>query len=82
MEIVSIVAMALIIVAFFVGIVIGNKLSRHEKIEIPIPKAENIPLTKKHKELKQSTAELEKLNTILNNIDNYNGTAQGQKGVK
>lgn len=82
MEIVAIVSMVLIIVAFFVGIVIGNKLSRHEEIRIPTPKAESIPLTKKHKEKKEMSLEMDKLNTILNNIDNYNGTAQGQKGVK
>jgi hypothetical protein len=47
-----------------------------------MPKAESIPLTKKHKEKKEMFLEMDKLNTILNNIDNYNGTAEGQKGVK
>lgn len=82
MEIVSITAMVLIIVAFFMGIVIGQKLSRKEDIKLPEVKKENIPFTKEHKTKVEQDKSINKLNQILDNINNYNGTAQGQKEVK
>lgn len=82
MEIVSIVAMVLIIVAFFMGIVIGQRLSKKEDIKLPQIKKESIPFTKERKKKIEADKDIEKINAILDNINNYNGTAQGQKEVK
>ena len=82
MEIVSIVAMVLIIVAFFMGVVIGQKLSKKEDIKLPEVRKENLPFTKEHKAKVEQDKNITKLNQVLENINNYNGTPQGQKEVK
>lgn len=70
------------IVCFFIGVKAGTK----EVIKAPEIKDLN-PIKKiqehaEQKELKKE-AELErkKIETILYNLDNYNGTAEGQKDV-
>lgn len=65
--------------AFLLGVNIGIKIKREEKIEI-IP---NIPKKiKEHKETKKEQEEINKFNIILSNIENYDGTTQNQKAVK
>ena len=70
------------IVCFFIGVKAGTK----EEIKVPEIKDLN-PVKKiqeKHLKKEEATeAELErqKIETILENIDNYNGTAEGQKDV-
>lgn len=84
MEIVSLGAMILIIVAFYLGILIGQKIGKNENIKpikVPIPKKENIPFTKEHKEMKEQAKEVERLNAILKNIDAYDGTGKGQRRI-
>lgn len=69
----------LTISAFLMGVNIGIKIKREEKIEV-IP---NIPKKiKEHKETKKEQEELDRFNTILSNIENYDGTTQNQKAVK
>lgn len=68
----------LIIVAFFLGAKIGQKVANNEPIETP-----NInPLQKyrKHMEQKEIQDEMEKLEKTLANIDNY-GTDRPQMKI-
>lgn len=65
------------IIVFIIGVNIGMSVKKEKKIEIP-----NIP--KKITEIKEGmekNKEMKKLNIILENIDNYDGTGQNQKDV-
>jgi hypothetical protein len=72
----------LCIVCFFIGVKAGKK----EKIKAPEVKDLN-PIKKiqeiqiKKEETKEAELEKKKIETILENIDSYNGTAEGQKDV-
>ena len=79
-----ILATALVCVCcFIVGAKVGQKASKGEDIEIPVTN----PVTawQEHHARKQAQREAQKeqerLDTILQNIDNYDGTAEGQKDV-
>ena len=69
---------------FFIGIQVGYKLKDDKKIINP-PKIEeikkNIPLTKEYKEDKKNKEEIIRLNKIMSNLDNFNGTGEGQVDV-
>lgn len=70
---------ALNIVCFFVGAKIGQKVVKGEEIkapEITIPTP-----VQDYRKKKQVEAEQERLDTILNNIEAYDGTSVGQKDV-
>lgn len=70
---------ALNIVCFFIGAKIGQKVVKGEEIkapEITIP----TPI-RDYQKKKQAEAEQNKLDTIMNNIEVYNGTSAGQKDV-
>ena len=67
------------IVCFFIGAKIGQKVVKGEEIkapEITIP----TPI-KDYRKKKQAEAEQNKIDTIMHNIESYNGTSAGQKDV-
>ena len=67
------------VVCFFVGAKIGQKVVKGEEInppEITIP----TPI-RDYRKKKQAEAEQDKIDTILQNIETYNGTSAGQKDV-
>lgn len=64
---------------FVLGASVRQKVDKGEAVEMPVPN----PL-KAHREReakKEAQREQERVETILQNIDNYDGTAQGQKDV-
>lgn len=65
------------ILCFVIGAKVGQKVVNGEPIVIPsVTKAvNNFTSEREHKE------EMEKLNTMLENINNYDGTGLGQKDV-
>lgn len=68
------------IVCFFIGAKIGQTVAMGEKIEMPtVPN----PLEKirEHREKKEAEKEQERIDTILQNIESYDGTSSGQKDV-
>lgn len=70
---------ALNIVCFFIGAKIGQKVVKGEEIkapEITIP----TPI-RDYQKKKQAEAEQNKIDTVLQNVDRYNGTPAGQKDV-
>ena len=70
---------ALNIVCFFVGAKIGQKVVKGEEIkapEITLP----TPI-QDYRKKKQEEAEQNKIDTIMQNIEAYNGTSAGQKDV-
>lgn len=66
--------------SFVIGIYLGQKLNKNEQIEINPIKAleEHIEDRKIKKEIKEETSKLE---IMLDNIDNYDGTGIGQKDI-
>lgn len=67
------------IVCFFVGAKIGQKVVKGEEIkapEITIP----TPI-RDYQRKKQAEAEQNKIDTIMQNIEAYNGTSAGQKDI-
>ena len=67
------------VVCFFIGAKIGQKTSKGEPIEMP-----TLNLIKAFRERENERVtkrELDKLETLLHNIDVYDGTSMGQKDV-
>ena len=86
MEFVCIVAMLVLVgiqnlICISIGLKIGLSLARGDAITIPNP----IEAVKEHKEKKEAQREADKeqkhIDAILRNVDNYNGTAEGQEDV-
>lgn len=65
---------------FTTGAKIGQQVQKGEEIKLPEP-PNPLEAIREHKEKKKAEAEAERLNTILQNIDNYDGTSRGQKDV-
>lgn len=79
----NVVYAILLFLAFIKGIEIGNRLSKNEK---PIRTISDIKEEKEiKKEIDKYNKEIEeeqrKLNTIAENIENYDGTGKGQKDI-
>lgn len=68
---------------FIVGAKVGQMVSKGETIEAPtINPAEILREQRERKEeRRQAEAEQEKIDTILQNIERYDGTSIGQKDV-
>ena len=79
MEVLLILAIGFICIAcFLIGVKVGNAVAKGEEIKFPI----NPMLAAKERQAKQEAEfEQNRLNTILQNIDRYDGTSDGQKEV-
>ena len=73
------VTSALNMVCFFCGARIRQKVDKGEKIGIPVK--DPLQAWREREEKKEEAKEREKLETIIENIDNYDGTSEGQKDV-
>lgn len=75
-----IVAVALInVLSFTIGAKIGQKIVKGEKIELP--KVNPMEVYREHQEKKALAEELDKIETIMRNIERYDGTEAGQEDV-
>lgn len=74
---------ALCIGCFFVGAKVGQKVSKGEEIKMPtIDPVEAVrEAYQRHEARQEARTEQKKYDTILENIENYNGTPSGQKDV-
>lgn len=67
------------VVCFFIGANVGSKVAKGEKIETPsINPMEKIRAMQDKKEAQR---EQDRYDTILQNVENYNGTSMGQRDV-
>ena len=67
---------------FILGTKLGQKVVRGEEIETPKISALNpLKMYEEHKEKEEVKKEREKINTILRNIERYDGTDSGQEDV-
>ena len=67
------------IVCFFVGAKVGQKVVKGEEIQAPEINLSN-PV-KAYREKKKAEYEQDRIDTIMQNIEAYNGTSAGQKDV-
>ena len=67
------------LLCFVVGAKVGQAVTRGE--EVKLPSASPVEAIRKHEARKEADATQEKINAIMQNIENYNGTAQGQIDV-
>ena len=73
------VAGALNIVCFFIGAKVGQMVSKGKEIELP--SANPIKAVREHREKKEAEMQQDRVNTIMRNIDRYDGTGRGQEDV-
>ena len=72
----------LCIVCFFIGARVGQKVVKGEEIKAPsISKLNPINIYKEHQEKEETEKEKNKLETILRNVERYDGTDAGQEDV-
>ena len=67
------------VLSFTIGAKIGQKVVRGEKIELP--KVNPMEAYRELQEKKEVEREKDKLETIMRNIEKYDGTAKGQEDV-
>ena len=68
-------------VCFFIGAKVGQVASRGEDIKLPNPIDAVIERHEQREARREAREEAERLDIILENISNYNGTSNGQKNV-
>ena len=80
MIILTIIAVgALCIACFFIGAKVGQTCSRGE--ELKLPNVNLFEVIKEREAKKEAEFEQDKISTIMQNIESYDGTAYGQKDV-
>ena len=79
MEVLLVLAIGLVCMAcFLMGAKVGQAVAKGEKVELPISPL----MSAKERQTKQEAEfEQNRLDTILHNIDRYDGTSDGQKDV-
>lgn len=70
---------ALCVACFFVGSIVGQTAARGEDIKRIIPNPGEA--MRERKERRAAEVERDKVSTILQNIDRYDGTSNGQRDV-
>lgn len=69
-------------VCFFCGLKVGMSVVKDEPIELPsLPSINPLQAYRERQSNKQAEREQEQLATIMENIENYDGTGNGQKDV-
>lgn len=70
---------AMCIGCFVIGAKVGQKVVKGEDIELP--NINPVEAWHEHQERKEAQKEQDRLEVLLQNIENYDGTAIGQKNV-
>lgn len=70
---------ALNIVCFFIGAKVGQKVTKGENIELP--SVNPIKAVQERHNKKEAEREQERIDTIMRNIERYDGTSRGQEEV-
>jgi hypothetical protein len=71
---------ALCIGCFLIGAKVGQTVSKGETLELP--SVDPFEAYKKHEARKEAQKEQERIDTIMQNIENYDGTGANQKDVR
>jgi hypothetical protein len=67
------------IVCFMIGAKVGQAVSKGE--EVKLPNLNPLEAVREHKAKKEAEYQQSKIDTILSNIDSYDGTGNGQKDI-
>jgi hypothetical protein len=67
------------IICVYIGTRLGQKVAKGE--EIKLPTVNPLEAFKEHQNKKEAEMEQNRIDTILQNIESYDGTANGQKEV-
>ncbi len=67
------------VVCFFIGAKVGQKVVKGEEIELP--SLNPLKAYKEAQEKREAERQQDRLDTILQNIEAYDGTSAGQKDV-
>ena len=67
------------VVCFFIGASVGSKVAKGEKIEAP--NLNPIDKIREHIDKKEAQREQDRYETIMQNVENYDGTSNGQVDV-
>lgn len=67
------------ILCFLIGAKVAQAVSKGEKVELPT--VNPLEVYREHKAKKEAEREQNRKDVIMQNIDNYNGTAEGQKDI-
>ena len=70
---------ALCIGCFLIGAKVGQTVSKGETLELP--SVNPFEAYRKHEAKKEAQAEQERIDTIMRNIESYDGTANNQEDV-
>ena len=80
MEVITILAMGFVCAAcFLIGARVGQTVSKGEDIKLPT--VNPMEIAREHRNKKEAVMEQDRINTILQNIEAYDGTSYGQKEV-
>lgn len=80
MDFLTVLVIALANIAcFYLGSYIGQRVVKGDRIEAP--SFHPIKTAKENREKDEAKAEQERLDKIMRNIENYNGTESGQEDV-
>ena len=74
-----IVACVANILCFIIGAMVGQRVAKGERIEAPT--LNPIKVKEERQAKKEAEHERDRINTIMENIERYDGTAYGQKDV-
>lgn len=66
-------------VCFFIGAKIGQKVSKGDTITVP--ELNPMKAIREREDRKEAEREADRIETIMQNIENYDGTDRGQKDV-
>lgn len=66
-------------VCFVIGAKVGQKVSKGEEIQMPT--VNPMEAVREHRAKKEAQSEQDRIDTILRNIEGYNGTPEGQEDV-
>lgn len=75
----ALVVGTLCIACFFVGAKVGQTVSKGEPVEIP--EVNPMKLIQERREKKAAEEEKNRIETIIRNVDRYDGTGLGQEDV-
>lgn len=80
MEVLLLIVMCLAnILCFMIGAKVGQAVSKGERVELP--KIDPMKAARERQDRKEAEKEQERFDTIMRNIDTYNGSAEGQTDI-
>ncbi len=81
MEILLVLCTGLVnVLCFFIGAKVGNTVANGKEIETPTIK-NPIEVIREHQSEKEARKEQEKIDILMRNIENYDGTANHQEDI-